>query len=152
MLPSIRVMTRWHIWLTIVLVASPMLPCAGGELIRDFGSYSFKDEDREVVVSLQPKGDSGLAVKVTAPTKWGSGSIGTGKDSPIAIAAQRWAAEFRPPHELWIYDGQSELHLYERTAKGFKASSSGVVPSLWQRAPDALRQFMDRSRREPPRL
>jgi len=68
----------------------------------------------------------------------------------MPVVPNRWAAEFRPPNELWIYDGKGGLMLYERTTEpnGFKASSSEVVPELYGRAPAALKKVISESNSE----
>jgi len=114
--------------------------CYGQEpLIHQFGSVDLKQFG--VNIELGSKDPSGLTVRLKFQ---GAGETGTGADSSIPIIPGKWAAQFVAPNQLWIYDGASTVLLYERTIspKGFKASSSAVVPSLLERAPTELRAMI----------
>lgn len=111
-------------------------------LMRDFGSFRFSGDGYSVRIDLVAVENGGLIPTLTFDGPGKSGSVGASKSSPIPVKAHQWAAEFHPPHELWIYDGEIRLKLYKRTSKGFKASSSGVVPALFSRAPEKLKKVI----------
>ena len=113
-------------------------------VMRDFGTYHFKAESFDVTVDLKEAASDALAPKITFGENGKEASTGIGKDNSLAVVTGRWAAQFYPPYELWIFDGTDKLQLYERTVdpKGFKSSSSSVVPSLQERAPAEIRQLM----------
>lgn len=128
----------------LILIATISIGDANDMVMRDYGVYSFKGEDFDVIVELAKVAENGLAPKITF--KDGDkevGSTGIGKGSSLTVIPGHWAAQFRPPYELWIYDGTSKLQLYERTMEpiGFKASSSSVVPELRDRAPEVLKKL-----------
>lgn len=113
-------------------------------VMRDYGVYSFSGENYDVVVELTEVTQGELAPKITFREGSKSGSVGIGKKSSITVVPGRWAAQFHPPYELWVYDGVSKLQLYERTLNpdGFKSSSSIVVPELRERAPEELKKLI----------
>ena len=98
----------------------------------------------EQLLELKEVAADALAPKITFRQDGREGSTGIGKDSSLAVVPGRWAAQFKPPYELWIFDGTDKLQLYERTTepKGFKSSSSSIVPSLQERAPDEIKKLM----------
>jgi hypothetical protein len=131
--------------LPILFLLALISPSSANEMVmRDFGTYHFKADGFDVTVDLKEVASDALAPKIAFRENGKEGSTGIGKDSSLAVVPGRWAAQFSPPYELWIYDGTDKLTLYERTIdpKGFKASSSNVVPQLLARVPAALKQLM----------
>lgn len=130
-------------WLAgvVALMGIPLLTglsWAESPLITTPGSYSYPESGAEVV--FEESGESALIIRLTYKTPNGSVATGTGKDSPMKVAAKKWAAQIVPPNELWIHDGLGGVKLYERTIKpsGFKVTSSSVRPKLLSRAPKEL--------------
>jgi hypothetical protein len=126
-----------------LLLLAPLLH-ARDVLLRNFGSHESSGDGYSVRVDLERVGESALAPRITFREKGKLATAGIGKGSSIPVVLNRWAAEFRPPNELWIYDGKGGLMLYERTTapSGFKTSSSEVVPELHGRAPAALKKVI----------
>ena len=113
-------------------------------VMHDFGTYRFNAGSYDVAVELKKIADDRLAPRITFREDGKEGSTGIGKGSSLAVVPKQWTAQFHPPYELWIFDGTDKIKLYERTTdpRGFKASSSNVVPSLKERAPEELKQLM----------
>ncbi len=112
-------------------------------VMRNFGSFDFTGDGYSVRIELAEGDNNGLAPKIIfLENGMKRGVTGIGEGSYFPIVAGRWAVEFRPPHELWVYDGKANLQLYERTPKGFKSSSSSVISELFTRAPDELKKLI----------
>lgn len=116
-------------------------------VMRDFGMFDHKDDEYSVRIELVEGANNGLAPKFIFNENGRESSTGIGKGHFISVIPKQWAAVFRPPHELWIYDGKGALHLYERTMNpsGFKSSSSTVVPELFSQAPEELKKLIAES-------
>lgn len=131
--------SRSRAWVAVMVV--PLLTglsWAESPLITAPGSYSYPESSAQVV--FEESGESALIIRLTYKTPNGSVATGTGKDSPMKVAAHKWAAQIVPPNELWIHDGLGGVTLYERTIKpsGFKVTSSSVRPKVLERAPKQL--------------
>lgn len=114
-------------------------PCHAAEpLLREFGTTT--DAKSGTKIELTKIKDDALGVKITFTSAGQESSTGTSV-SGMPVKPGQWAVQFRPPSELWIYDGRSVLHLYEKTDLGFRAVSSTAVPDLWKKAPQELLQF-----------
>ncbi|MGC4014154.1 MAG: hypothetical protein QM755_06480 [Luteolibacter sp.] len=120
------------------LIALPLSSQAASPLIRDFGMTS--DGKSGTKIELTKIKEDALGVKVTFVTDGHESTTGT-STTGLAIKPGQWAVQFRPPSEVWIYDGRSVLHLYEKTDLGFRAVSSTAVPEIWKKAPPELLQF-----------
>jgi hypothetical protein len=132
-----------------LLLLAPLLHAKEG-LLRNFGSHELSGDGYSVRIELERVAEGALAPRITFREKGKLATAGIGKGSSMPVVPNRWAAEFRPPNELWIYDGKGGLMLYERTTapNGFKASSSEVVPELHERAPAALKKVISESHSE----
>ena len=128
----------------IILIATPPICEASDMIMRDYGVYSFSGAGFNVVVDLKNVAEGRLAPKITFKEGDLISSTGIGERSSLAVVPGRWIAQFRPPYELWIYDGTSKLQLYERTveARGFKGTSSSSAPELLDRVPPELKRLM----------
>ncbi|MGJ8671308.1 hypothetical protein [Rubritalea sp.] len=112
---------------------------AKDELIYQYGTYTYKNTDHSLTLTLSKPEDSKLALKGVFD---GSFTVGTGQNSPFTVTPNKWFVYFNPPNEIWTFDGVSKLHLYEKTSKpyGLKASSSEVLPNLIEKAPLIVQQ------------
>ena len=104
------------------------------ELITEPGSFSVSGSDVRVEVSAV--GTKQLSVVACYPDR------SEGGFSAIEVVERAWIVYFESPNRLWIYDGDDEIHLSERTdqPRGFKGTSSSKVPTLWERLPEELKQ------------
>ena len=135
---------------TIIMIALISVSGASEMVMRKFGTYDFKSEGFDVTIDLSEVAADGLAPKITFRQDGREGSTGIGKGSSLTVVPGRWAAQFNPPYELWIFDGRDKLQLYEQTVepKGFKSSSSSIVPSLKERAPEEIKKLMQAAAKE----
>jgi hypothetical protein len=126
----------------LLLALSAAWIMAEESLITTFGNHSYAEHG--VVVEATDSGDASVIIKLRFDLPGFKGAVGTGKNAPMKMLPGKWAMQFVPPNELWIYDGLGRLRLMERTItpSGFKTSSSDAVPELLIRVPEKLRQQM----------
>ncbi|MFD0895199.1 hypothetical protein KBB96_00430 [Luteolibacter ambystomatis] len=129
-------MKPFAIVLPILLACVPSH--AAEPLLRDFGTTT--EAKSGTRIELTKIKDDALGVKVTFVSEGRESTTGT-STSGMPVKPGQWAVQFRPPSEIWVYDGRSVLHLYEKTDLGFRAVSSTSVPDLWKKAPPELLQF-----------
>ncbi len=133
------------ILVTIVTLLAVGLPNIHAQLITESGTHSFSEQSVTVAITGDEPNKQNFTMSFDLPSF--KGQTGTGKGHPMKLAPGKWAAQFAPPNQLWIFDGLGQVHLYERTIEpsGFKASQSSVVPSLLVEAPEELREIISES-------
>lgn len=102
------------------------------DLIRSTGN--FPTSDSNVTVDVERLGGSLISIIASY-----SDEKSTGGFSELKVSPGKWIAYFEAPGRLWIFDGESTLHLCERTLNGFKGSASVKVPELWEEVPLILK-------------
>ena len=105
--------------------------------MRSYEQFSHTGEAFDVLINIEEPSKGELAATIEFRKGKRAGTTGFGGGASIPVF-EGWAVQFLDPNELWIYDGKALFILHERTATGFKASSSDKVPELKKRAPKAL--------------
>jgi len=128
----------------IAICSAFFLPNIQAQLITDKGTHSFPKHAVIIKITGVEPDNLKFTMEFDSPSsKYASSKYAISTGDSMKWAAEKWAAQFVAPNELWIFDGFGRVSLYERIGTfSSKVSDSDSNRQLLVKAPKELKAII----------